>query len=184
MTAALLVIDVQQEYFTGALPIAHPDRDEVTGRIVDAMRAARAAGVPVVVVQHSEGDEAPVFRPGTPTFELHPAVAAEPSDHLIVKRYPGTFTGTDLGEWMAAHDVTELVVSGFMTHMCCDTTTRQAVHMDVPVTVLSDGTGTVDLKAADGTTVPARQVHETELAVLGDGLATISTTDAWIASLG
>lgn len=183
MTAALVVIDVQQEYFTGAFPIVHPDREQSLARIVDAMRAATAAGLPVVVVQHSEGDEAGVFRPGNEGFELHPAVAAEPRDHLIVKRYPGTFTGTDLGEWIAGRGVDELVVAGYMTHMCCDTTTRQAVHLDLSVTLLSDATGTIDLVAPDGSAVPARQVHETELAVLGDGLATVTTTAAWIATL-
>jgi nicotinamidase-related amidase len=184
MGSALVVIDVQNEYFTGRMPIRFPDRNEVLERIVASMRAATAAGIPVVVVRHGEvGEDAGVFRPGTPEHELHPAIASEHRDLLVDKHYPGTFTGTELGAWVEEHGVDELVICGFMTHMCCDTTARQAAHRDMGAVVLADGTGTIDLAAADGSVVPAQQVHETELAVLASGFARISDTADWLASL-
>jgi nicotinamidase-related amidase len=182
MGSALIVIDVQNEYFTGAMPIVYPDREGSLAKIVEAMRAATAAGSPVIVVQHHETDpESPVFRPGSDGAELHSAIAAEPRDHLVLKHLPGSFTGTNLGDILADRSVDHLVVCGYMTHMCCDTTTRQAAHRGMRVSVLADAMGDVDLVGADGVTVPARQVHETELAVLGDGFATVTTVDAWVA---
>ena len=183
MSSALIVIDVQQEYFTGAWPILHPDRDAAVERIVAAMRAARAAGIPVVVVQHRTPSGSPVFADGSPTQELHPAIAAEHRDHLVFKTYPGSFTGTDLGEWLAGRSVDELVICGFMTHMCVDSTARQAHHADLAAVVLGDATGTLDVASPDGTIVPARQVHETELAVIGSAFARIVGTEDWIGSI-
>ena len=183
MGAALLVIDVQNEYFAGPYAIVYPDRRGSLARIVTAMRAATSAGVPVVVVRHGEvGPDAAEFCPGSYGHALHPDIEAEHRDHLVDKTYPGTFTGTDLESWLRANDIDSLTITGYMTHMCCDTTTRQAVHLDMNVTVLSDATGTIDLTDAAGVPVPAEVVHHTELAVIGNGFATVMDTDAWIAS--
>ncbi|MFY9714025.1 MAG: isochorismatase family protein [Microbacterium sp.] len=65
---ALIVIDPQQEYFTGLLPIQYPPRDESIRRIADAVDAAERAGIPVVMVQHDAGDDAPVFGPTKQEF--------------------------------------------------------------------------------------------------------------------
>lgn len=183
MSNALIVIDVQNEYFTGSLPIVHPDRDDSLANIVAAMRAAVANGTKVIVVQHAEDAESEVFRPGTDGQELHPAVASEHRDALVVKHYPGSFTGTDMGSLLADWQVDHVTICGFMTHMCCDTTARQAAHRDLRVTLLADATGTIDLARQSGDPVPARQVHETELAVLGSGFATISSTAEWTSGL-
>lgn len=183
MSAALVVIDVQQEYFDGALPIVHPDRHDVLARVVECMRTAHAAGLPVVVVQHAEpGEDTPIFREGSPMFALHPAVEAEHRDLLFTKHYPGSFTGTPLADFVAERGVDELVICGFMTHMCCDSTARQAAHRDLAAVVLSDATGTIDLEAPDGSPVPARQVHDTELAVLASGFARVMDAASWMAS--
>ena len=72
-----------------------------------------------------------------------------------------------------------MVVVGYMTHMCVDTTTRQAMHLGLDVTVLDDATGTIDV--ADD--LPAALVHRVELGVLGDGFATVTSTSDWVASL-
>jgi len=184
MGAALIVIDVQNEYFAGPYAIVYPERQGSLARIVAAMKAATSAGVPVVVVRHGEvAQDAAEFRPGSHGHALHPAIDVEHRDHLVDKTYPGTFTGTDLESWLRANDIASLVIAGYMTHMCCDTTTRQAVHLDMSVTVLSDATGTIDLADTAGAPVPAEVVHNTELAVLGNGFATVIDTDTWIASL-
>ena len=67
-----------------------------------------------------------------------------------------------------------------MTHMCIDTTTRQAMHLGLEVTVLDDATGTIDVSDD----LPAALVHRVELGVLADGFATVTSTTSWIASLG
>ncbi len=180
MTTALLVIDVQNEYVTGGLPIVHPPVEGSLARIGQAVDAANAAGLPVVLVRHTEPDPtAGLFVAGTPAWELHEVVAGRPHDAVVDKRLPGSFTGTGLEELLAGHGVRHVVVAGYMTHMCVDTTTRQAMHLGLDVTVLDDATGTIDL--ADE--LPAALVHRVELGVLGDGFATVTSTSDWVASL-
>ena len=98
---------------------------------------------PVVVVQHTfTQPEMPFFKRGTPGWELHPEVASRPRDHWIEKNLPGSFTGTDLEEWLRERGLDTVTVAGYMTHMCCDTTARQAAHLGLKVEFLSDATGT------------------------------------------
>lgn len=180
MTSALVVIDVQNEYVTGGLPIAFPPAEEGLARIGEAVDAANAAGIPVVLVRHTEPDPAGgIFVAGTPAWELHDVVASRPHDVVVDKQLPGSFTGTSLGEWVEGHGVDHLVIAGWMTHMCVDSTTRQAMHRGLGVTVLTDATGTIDISDD----LPAHLVHKVELGVLGDGFASLSTTADWAASL-
>ena len=181
MTDALIVIDVQNEYVTGGLPIVHPPVEESLARISAAIDAAAEHGVPVVLVRHSESDETGgIFVRGTPSWQLHESVASRPHEIVIDKTLPGSFTGTDLEPWLREHDVDSLVVVGYMTHMCVDTTTRQANHLGFGVTVLDDATGTIDVSDD----LPAALVHRVELGVLGDGFATVTSTSDWVESLG
>jgi nicotinamidase-related amidase len=167
MGQALIVIDVQNEYITGQLPIVHPDRAASLARIGAAMDAAVQGGMPVVLVRHTEPDPAGgVFVAGTPEWELHPSVSQRPYDVLIDKQLPGSFTGTQLEAWLRDRDIEHLVIAGYMTHMCVDTTARQAMHLGFDVTVLDDATGTTDLSDE----LPAALVHKVEIGVLGDGL--------------
>ena len=143
MSRALLVIDVQNEYFTGALPITHP-----VGHLESILRVMDAAEgkVPRVFVQHHmPTPDALMFRKGSPEWELHPEVAGRPRDLLVEKTLPGSFTGTPLEDWLREHDIDTVTVAGYMSHMCCDTTARQAVHLGFKVEFLADATGTLPL---------------------------------------
>ena len=154
---ALLVIDVQNEYFTGKLPITYPAGS--LANMLSAMDAARAHGVPVVAIQHaSPQPDAPVFRKGSTEWELHAEVAARPHDVLIHKSLPGSFTGTELEMWLRERGVGTVVIAGYMTQMCCDTTARQAMHIGFRVEFLSDGTGTLAIKN-DAGEVSAEELH-------------------------
>ena len=96
-SAHSIVIDVQNEYFDGALPISDPPPELSLANIGRAMDAATAAGVPVIVVRHGDADpEAPIFREGSHAWELHPEVERRSRDHLVEKTLPGSFTGTPL----------------------------------------------------------------------------------------
>jgi nicotinamidase-related amidase len=180
MTSALLVIDVQNEYVTGGLPIVDPPVDGSLERIGEAIDAANAAGLPVVLVRHTEPDPAGgLFVADTPAWELHGSVSSRPHVAVIDKQLPGSFTGTGLETLLADHGVDHLVVVGYMTHMCVDTTTRQAMHLGLDVTVLEDATGTIDVSDS----LPASLVHRVEIGVLGDGFAKVTSTPDWVASL-
>lgn len=181
MVRALLVIDVQNEYFTGALPITHPagHLDQIL-RVMDA-----AAGrVPTAVIQHHfPQPEMPIFRHGTPGWELHPEVARRPHEVRIEKTLPGSFTGTTLEDWLRAQAVDTVAIAGYMTHMCCDTTARQAVHLAFKVEFLSDATGTLPLANAAGT-VTAEELHRAILCAQQMLLSEVIDTDRWLARIG
>lgn len=182
MRKALLVIDVQNEYFTGKLPVTHPAGSlEKIGR---AMDAALARGIPVIVVQHTvTAPDRPVFRKGTPEWDIHPEVAKRPHDLLIEKTLPGSFTGTNLEEWLKEKEIGTLVISGYMTQMCCDTTARQAFHLGFGVEFLSDATGTLSL-ANDVGSVSAEELHRAILVTQGMLFSKVMTTAEWIGGLG
>ncbi len=181
MQRALLVIDAQNEYFTGALPVNHPAGS--LERLLAAMDAASAHGVPVAVIQHASPDPAaPVFRQGGPGWELHPEVARRPRDILIAKQLPGSFTGTGLGRWLAWLAADTVAICGYMTQMCCDTTSRQAFHRGLEVEFLSDATGTLDL-ANEAGRVSAEELHRAILVTQAMRFARVLTTAQWIAAL-
>jgi nicotinamidase-related amidase len=176
------VIDVQNEYVTGRLPIAHPPLAQSLSNIGRAMDAATAAGVPVVVIQQSAPASSPIFARGSETWELHHIVAVRAHDHLVEKGLPGAFTGTDLGPWLGRRDVDTVTIVGYSTHNCDDATARQAVHRGLAVELLGDATGTVPLANRSGV-VSAEELHRAELVVMQSRYAAVVTTDEWIGAL-
>ena len=123
---ALIVIDVQNEYFNGKLCIEYPDVRVTLPNICRAMDAATAAGIPVVVVQHLTPPGAPVFARGSDTAALHPEIARRPHDLLVEKTMASALTGTPLGAWLRERGIDTLSIVGYMTHNCDDSTARQA----------------------------------------------------------
>jgi len=178
---ALLVIDVQNEYFTGKLPITYPAGSLVN--LLSAMDAASAHGVPVVTIQHaSPQPDAAVFRKGSKEWELHPEVAARPHDVLIHKSLPGSFTGTELETWLHEHGIDTVVIAGYMTQMCCDTTARQAMHLGFGVEFLSDGTGTLAIKN-DAGEISDEELHRAILVTQQMRFSRVIKTGDWIKQL-
>ncbi|MBI1810540.1 MAG: cysteine hydrolase, partial [Nitrospirae bacterium] len=157
MKRALLVIDVQNEYFTGKLPVSYPAGS--FENILRVMDAASEHGIPVVVIRHTaKAADSPVFRKGSHEWELHPEIAKRPHDLFVEKNLPGSFTGTILESWLKERDIDTVVISGYMTQMCCDTTARQAFHLGFNVEFLSDATGTLPFTNNAGF-VTAEELH-------------------------
>src|SRR6516164_10589628 len=146
MSRALLVIDVPNEYFTGALAITHP-----AGHLERILKVKDAAtgSIPRVVVQH-HAEGRPIFRKGSKEWELHAEVATRRRDLVIEKSLPGSFTNTPLERWLRERGIDTVTIAGYMTHMCCDTTARQAVHCGFKSEFLSDATGTLPLTNSAG----------------------------------
>ncbi len=176
---ALVVIDVQNEYVTGQLPIEHPPLSTSLPAIGAAMDAARAAGIPVVVVQQDAPETSPIFATGSPGWQLHEVVASRPRDHLVRKLLPSAFAGTDLAEWLAAKNIDTLTVCGFMTHNCDASTILQAAHAGMTVEWLSDASGALPYANAAGT-VSAEEMHRVFAVVFHSRFAAVATTSAWI----
>lgn len=170
---ALLMIDVQREYFTRESPLRIPDGPAVLDRLSGLLEEARARGVSVVHVQHHEDATAEVFATGTPMVETMAEVAPAEGEPLVVKHLPGAFDGTNLDEVLAGLGAKTVVIAGFMTHMCCDTTAREAQARGFDVVFLTDGTATRDLVGPTGRTLSHELVHEATLAAQADGFSTL-----------
>ena len=153
---ALIVIDVQNEYVTGNLPIEYPPLDVSLANIGRAIDAAHAAGVPVIVVQHVAPAGAPIFAPGSDGVALHAVVAGRPYAHLIEKRQASSFAGTDLAAWLDARGIDTLTVAGYMTHNCNASTVYHAAHAGLNVEYLNDATGALPYENEAGRRVPRR----------------------------
>ncbi|MGO1884856.1 MAG: cysteine hydrolase family protein [Citricoccus sp.] len=177
---ALIVIDAQQEYFEGLLPIQHPARDESLARIAEAMDAAEQAGVPTVIVQHEAPEGFPVFAPESPTFGLHPEIArrADAAAHRFTKPFASIFAGTGLEAWLREREITTITLVGYMTNNCVIGSAAAAEPLGFTVEVLSDATGAIDLVNPAGS-APAQQVHETVMALLNSNWAAVATTGDW-----
>ncbi len=135
MSAAVLVIDVQQELCEG--PEAPHDIAGTIARINAVTARARAAGVPVVFIQH-EGPGG-YLTYGTPGWALAHDLLVSPGDHHVRKTATDAFHRTDLDARLRALGVTELVICGIHTEFCVDTTTRRALAHGYPVVLVADG---------------------------------------------
>jgi len=179
---ALLVIDVQNEYFTGGLPIEYPPTGVSLPNIGRAMDAARAADVPVVVIQHSAPKGSPIFASGSPGWALHPEIARRPHDALFEKGKASSFAGTGLGEWLSARGIDTITIAGYMTHNCDAATTFDANAAGLKVEVLSDATGSLPYTNAAGAAT-AEEVHRVLTVVFQSNFAAVLDTASWIDGL-
>jgi nicotinamidase-related amidase len=170
--AGLVLVGVQREYFTEGGSLRVPDGPLVLARLRQLVEASREAHFPIIHVHHEEAPGAPVFAADRPGVEAMPEVAPEGLEPVIVKHAPGAFTNTELSAVLNQFDVRRLVIGGFMTHMCCDSTARQAVEHGFDVFFLTDGTATRDL-ALRGRVVQHDDVQSATLAAQADGFSTL-----------
>lgn len=176
---ALVVIDVQNEYFTGNLPIEYPPVEQTLPNIGRAMDAARAAGIPVVVVQHSAPATSPLFAKGSPGWQLHEEVGSRPRDHYIEKAWPSVYTGTDFADWLAGRHIDTLTVAGYMTHNCDASTVFEAMHRGLKVEFLADATGALPYDNAAGQ-ASAEEIHRVFSVVVHSNFAAVASTRQWL----
>lgn len=177
---ALIVVDVQQEYFTGILQIQAPPRDQTLANIVAALEVAEQQELPVVVVQHELPQGAPVFAVGSDSWSLHPEIEERlnPSWKRVSKDKGSVFAGTDVAQWLAEREVDTVTIVGYMTNNCDIATAVGAEELGLAAEILSDATGAIHL-ANEAGQVSADQLHETLLVLLHSNFAAVATTQAW-----
>lgn len=176
---ALIVIDVQNEYVTGNLPIEYPDTGSSLANIGKAMDAATANGIPVIVVQQFALSQSPIFAEGSHGWELHEVIKTRSWQHKINKKLPSAFAGTDLTEWLAANQIDTLSVAGYMTHNCVDSTIKQAFHSGLNVEYLQDASGTLSYANKAGYAT-AEEIHRTFGIVMQARFAAVMDTGEWL----
>lgn len=163
MTTALLVIDVQNEYFEGgAYPQANADA--TCQAIADQIHQAKHNGELVIAVQHIVPDEnAPLFAQGSHGVELHPTITPLVADcPLVVKQHANSFLNTNLAQILQAHQITRLNICGIMTQNCVTHTAIAKEAEPYDVVVLSGAC-----------TAPTELVHKIALMALADRVAVV-----------
>ncbi|UXA12085.1 cysteine hydrolase [Mycobacterium sp. SMC-8] len=168
--SALVLIDCQNTYTYGVMEL-----EGVQAALDEAaalLERARTAGIPVIHIQHDAG-------PGSPydvTAEIGAIVeqvAPREGEPVVVKNYPNSFVQTDLDERLKAVDASNLVLAGFMTHMCVNSTARGAFNLGYAPTVVANATATRALPGIGDETVPASAVHAASLAAVADLFAVV-----------
>jgi nicotinamidase-related amidase len=172
--SAVVIVDAQQVYVDGRLPL--PGVDRALAEIARLLVRARAAHTPVIhVVQHSRPGGA-ICDPDGPDIAIANAATPKPGEPVIVKHQPSSFAGTTLDETLRKLGRTHLIVVGFMTHMCVSTTVRAALDHGYRCTVIAAACATRDLPDGRGGVVPADLVHRANLAALVDRFARVVET--------
>ena len=172
MCKALLLIDIQNDYFPGGKSeLAAPEKALHVAETV--LKRFREKALPVIHVQHvNTRAGATFFLPGTAGCQIHERLTPLAGENVVVKHAPNSFYGTDLNAIIREKQITGLVVCGMMTHMCVDTTIRAAKDYGIAVTLLQDGCATKDL-IFDGETLPADTVQKVFMAALNGMFADI-----------
>lgn len=153
MTSALVVIDVQSALFD---PAPRPaDAEAVLARIAALAASARAAHVPVVWVHHEQAGS-PLAR-HSPGWALATGLEAAPEDTVVHKTTPDSFLRTDLADRLAERGVRELVVCGYASEFCVDTTVRSAAARGFAVRLVADAHTTHDKPHASGAQIRAHE---------------------------
>ena len=176
---ALIVIDVQNEYVTGNLPIEFPNIHMSLTNIGKAMDAAKESGITIIVVQQFAPAESTIFAQGSNGWELHEIVRSRTWDHYIEKKLPSAFAGTNLAEWLSEHQIDTLTVAGYMTHNCVDATIKHAFHIGLAVEFLSDAAGSLPYTNKAGA-ASAEEIHRTFSIVMQARFAAVMSTEEWI----
>lgn len=145
-STALVIIDVQEAMYSYPDMKLH-EEEEVTGRIVSLLHKARAAGVPVVYIQHTEDQE---YTKGTPTWQISHHVTPLEGELIVEKPTWDAFHRTNLHEKLQELGITNLVICGMQSEFCLDTTIRRAFSMGYSSVLVEDAHTTFDNESLSG----------------------------------
>jgi nicotinamidase-related amidase len=169
--AALIMIDLQNEYLAG--PIALPDAASAIANAAKLLARARAAGARIFHIAH-KGRPGGLFDRSAERGAIVSALAPLPDEPVIEKGLPNAFAGTDLQALLAATGHNDIVLAGLMTHMCVSSTARAGLDLGFRITVDADSCATRDLPDGRGGTIAAATIHDIALAELSDRFAIIA----------
>jgi len=172
MRTALLLIDIQNDYFPGgAMELVGADR--ASAHAASLLARFRDRAWPVFHVRHlSARPTATFFRPNTPGADIHSSVLPAAGEAVITKSFPNSFRETPLLETLRSAEIGALVIAGMMTHMCVDTTVRAAADLGFACTLAHDACATRDLSFG-GRSVAAADVQCAYLAALNGSFANV-----------
>jgi len=184
MKYALVLIDIQNDYFAGGkMELIGRERAAQNAEMI--LRKFRQLQLPVFHIRHvSLQPGATFFLSGTKGVEIHQSVSPSNGEIVIEKNYPNGFRSTALFEQLKGAGIEKLIICGAMSHMCIDATTRAAFDLGFSCTVIEDGCATHDLPFK-GEIIKADKVHAAFMSALSVPYANVlGTTDFMAAEFG
>ncbi len=168
--STLILIDCQNTYREGVMQLegVEPALEECA-KLLDR---ARSAGINIIHIQHDAGPGSP-YDVRAHIGTISDPVAPRAGEVVITKAYPSSFEKTDLDARLKAAGASDLILAGFMTHVCVNSTARAAFNHGYRPTVVGNATATRSLPNPVGADVPAQQLHEATLAGLADMFAIV-----------
>ena len=181
MSKALMIIDVQNDYFPGGKKEL-VNSEYAAKKAAELLNHARKSGMKVIHVKHiSEYPGATFFLPGTEGSEIHESVKPLDGEKIVVKNFPNSFRSTDLDCYLHTNGIKEIVFCGMMSHMCVDSGVRAAKDYGYDCTLVHDACATCDQVFA-GEKIPAEAVHRSFMAALNGAFAKIISADEFMNS--
>lgn len=174
MNTAILVIDVQSALFEST-PAPY-EAQEVVGRINQLSAWARNSSIPVIFIQHEQPNSPVEF--GSDGWQLQGNLHTSETDLLVRKTTPNSFLKTNLKEILDAHQIEHLIICGYASEFCVDTTTRQAAALGYSIELVADAHTTHDKKHAAAIWI--REHHNQSLANIksfGVKIAAVQTAE-------
>jgi len=174
MSKALLIIDIQNDYFEGgAFELVNPTQASLKAK--ELLEYFRKNSMPVFHVQHINIKEgATFFLPNTSGMQIHENVKPLENEIIITKNYPNSFLKTNLKSELEKQNIKELTICGMMSHMCVDSTTRAAFDLGFDCIVVHDACTTRDLEFL-GKKVKSSEVHNSFMSALGSVFARVAS---------
>ena len=179
MKTALLLIDLQNDYFAGgANPLENANNAVLNAKqLLDKFRLNNSE---IIHIQHiAQRADAAFFIPGTTGSYIHQIVKPLENEKVIIKHFPNSFRETDLLSYLQSKQIKHLVICGMMTHMCVDATTRAAKDLGFTCTLIEDACATKELKL-NNYTIKASDVQQSFMAALSYFYANVITTDEFL----
>jgi len=176
---ALIIVDMQNDYFPGGKWTL----EGVEAAAINAARVLadfRQRGLPIIHVRHEfPSSDAPFFVPGSEGANIHQSLQPADGEFQILKNEVNSFKGTELQALLQREDITSLVITGAMSHICIDAITRAASDLGYSNTLVHDACATLSVEF-NGVHVPATQVHAAFMAALAFAYAEVVSTDAFL----
>jgi nicotinamidase-related amidase len=176
MNTALLIVDLQNDYFPGGkMPLKNIE--EAAANSAELLSHFRCNKMPTFHIQHTwEEKSAPFFVANSNGAKIHKSISPGPNETVIVKHFPNSFRETRLQEELKKLKIKRLAICGAMSHLCIDATTRAAADMGFDCVVAHDACATTDVEFS-GKKVPADKVHAAFMSALGFAYAKVVPTN-------
>lgn len=169
--SVLIIVDAQKEYTQGSLPLT--GIKESIAALSNFLQRVRGVNVPVIHVIQVGKEGGPICNPKGPFIDIIDEVKPQEGEYIVEKKLPSSFKGTALQSILEKIGKKDLIISGYMTHMCVNSTVRDAAELGYNCTVVEELTATRDLPDGRGGIIPAKFVKDIHLIGLSDRFAII-----------